>query len=575
MRDFAVFSGRKGIFAAIFVVLGALLEGFSLILIIPLLAIVIGSGQPAGKLETAAKAAFHLFGIERPFGQLALLLGLFAVLMLVRAAVLSVRDVMVAELRTDFVDAQRMRVAERLAVAQWDQVVALRHARITHVMGSDVQRIGAAANISLQCTVAAAMLLMQCVLVFILAPVLAGVAFVTLVIGAIAFIPVIRRARALGQFHTMESLSLVTATTQFLGGLKLAISQNMQASFVAEFRQTMLDMARRHIDYIRQQTSTRLLLATLPALVGGLMVLIGFGVFHVAAPTLITLLLIIARMSGPVGQIQQGAQHLAHALPAYQQLKDLEQELATIPQPQSERTGAPPIAEGPIVFENVSFRHPTDDGDGGSVRGVRAVSLTIRPGEFIGMTGPSGAGKTTFADLLVGLFPPQQGRIAVAGTPLQGAVLASWRGRISYISQDPFLFHDSVRRNLAWANPQATEKKMWDALALAGADQLGRRMERGLDTVVGERGTLVSGGERQRIALARAILREPRLLVLDEATSAIDVAGEREILDRLRALAPRPTIVIIAHRAESLTLCDHIYRLEAGRCVDDKAAARD
>ena len=142
---------------------------------------------------------------------------------------------------------------------------------------------------------------------------------------------------------------------------------------------------------------------------------------------------------------------------------------------------------------------------------------------------------------------------------------------MSYVSQDPYLFHDTVRHNLSWANPQASESDMWQALMLAGADDLVRRMDSGLDTLVGERGTLVSGGERQRIALARAILRRPRVLVLDEATSAIDVASEHDILTRLRAFAPRPTVIIIAHRAESLALCDRVIALQAGRRTDEKA----
>ena len=128
---------------------------------------------------------------------------------------------------------------------------------------------------------------------------------------------------------------------------------------------------------------------------------------------------------------------------------------------------------------------------------------------------------------------PQGGRVSVAGTPLEGAVLKAWRDRISYVAQDAFLFHDTVRRNLAWANPAANEQDMWDALDLANAGTLVRGMEHGLDTVVGERGTLMSGGERQRLALARAMLRKPRLLILDEATSAIDIAGEHEILQAL------------------------------------------
>ena len=171
----------------------------------------------------------------------------------------------------------------------------------------------------------------------------------------------------------------------------------------------------------------------------------------------------------------------------------------------------------------------------------------------------------------MGLSRPQSGRVSVGGTPLDGPALKAWRARISYVAQDPFLFHDTVRRNLAWANPQASEAEMWDVLKLANAEALVRGMEHGLDTVVGERGTLMSGGERQRLALARAMLRKPHLLILDEATSAIDIAGEHDILARLRALTPQLTAVVIAHRGESLAFCTRVLRFEAGRVADDKA----
>lgn len=214
--------------------------------------------------------------------------------------------------------------------------------------------------------------------------------------------------------------------------------------------------------------------------------------------------------------------------------------------------------------ENESFAQPV----------LCNVDVTIAPGSFVGICGASGAGKTTFADLLVGLFPPQLGEISVGGIPLREAALNVWRNRVSYVSQDPFLFHDTVRRNLLWAAPQSSENDLWSALRLAGADQLVRRMAQGLDTIVGERGTLVSGGERQRLALARAILRMPRLLVLDEATNAIDIASEHEILQHLVALKPRPTIVMIAHRIESMCLCEHILILDAGRFVENGSAAK-
>jgi ABC-type bacteriocin/lantibiotic exporter with double-glycine peptidase domain len=207
---------------------------------------------------------------------------------------------------------------------------------------------------------------------------------------------------------------------------------------------------------------------------------------------------------------------------------------------------------------------------------VRGLSLTLRQGDFIGVVGPSGAGKTTFADLLVGLFPPQTGRIAVGGRTLDDGLLAAWREGVSYVSQDPFLFHDTLRRNLAWANSRCSEADMWRALALADAEALVRDLDEGLDSVVGERGALLSGGERQRIALARAVLRLPRLLVLDEATNAIDIPAERALLERLRARLPEATVVMIAHRSESLALCQTVVRLEgggvAGVAPDDSAA---
>jgi ATP-binding cassette subfamily C protein len=277
-------------------------------------------------------------------------------------------------------------------------------------------------------------------------------------------------------------------------------------------------------------------------------------------------------MSGPAGQIQQAVGQLAHDLPAYEMLRVLEDELAAVPRKETLGASAAMVSDGLIIFKNVSFHHVhTDEGStvSSDQHGVCNLDLTVTPREFVGITGSSGAGKSTFCDLLVGLFPPQAGQVLIGDAVLDGATLAAWRANVSYVAQDPFLFHDTIRRNLSWVSRQATGEDLWAALTIAGADVLVRRMKEGLDTMVGERGTLVSGGERQRIALARAVLRRPRLLILDEATSAIDIPGEREVIDRVLKIRPRPTIVMIAHRPESLALCDRVLRLEAGRLVFD------
>jgi len=566
-RDFARFAGVRGVWAAILVALGAGLEGVGLVLIIPILALVTEAGAKSGFLARTLAGFFAWTAVHSAFGRLGVLLAAFAALMILRAAIILFRDVVLAGLQIGFVEAQRADIVDRLAAARWDQVMRLRHARITHLMSGDIQRIGTAAHFSLQCATAAVMLFVQTVLAVALSPPLALSALALLSVGAVALVPALSRARDLGKFVTEANQKLASETMQFLGGLKLAMSQNLQTGFARAFKDVLRHLTERQLAYIAQQTGARLLLTTFSALVGAGIVLIGFGTLHTAPAVLITLLLILTRMNGPATQIQQGMQQVAHVLPAYEAIQVLKGELSVGPSPAESVDGPTVIPDGPILFDNVSFRHSaSEDASANSyvAHGVRHLHLTITPGEFIGVHGPSGAGKTTFADLLVGLFPPQEGRILVAGKTLDDLTMAAWRGRVAYVLQDPFLFHDTIRRNLAWASPSAGEAEMWDALALAGADGIVRRMEGGIDSIVGERGTLVSGGERQRIALARAILRKPRLLVLDEATSAIDVPGEREILDRLLRIEPRPTIIMIAHRAESLERCGRLLLIENG-----------
>src|ERR1700676_733187 len=171
LYEFASFAGRKGISAALLVAVGAVLEALSLILLIPLISLAIGSDLPAGRIGRAAAATLRFVGVETPLGRLALLLGVFGVLLIVRAFVLSYRDVTVAALQTGFVEALRLRIAQYLVAAQWDQVVRLRHARITHLMSGDIQRIGAMTQLFLQFAVSCAMVLAQCALVLLLAPV--------------------------------------------------------------------------------------------------------------------------------------------------------------------------------------------------------------------------------------------------------------------------------------------------------------------------------------------------------------------------------------------------------------------
>ena len=190
-----------------------------------------------------------------------------------------------------------------------------------------------------------------------------------------------------------------------------------------------------------------------------------------------------------------------------------------------------------------------------------SVTLRIPAGRTTAIVGPSGSGKSTLADLLLGLIVPAEGRVLVDETPLTPELLPAWRDQIGYVPQDSFHFHDTVRANLLWARPEASEAELQEALEVAAAGFV-TRLPQGLDTVLGDRGVRLSGGERQRIALARALLRRPAMLILDEATSSLDSENERRVQDAIERLHGRLTILVITHRLTTVRLADSIHVLD-------------
>ncbi len=212
-----------------------------------------------------------------------------------------------------------------------------------------------------------------------------------------------------------------------------------------------------------------------------------------------------------------------------------------------------------IRFENVTFGYGTDPDV------LRDVSFTIEPGERVAFVSESGGGKTTLTSLLLGLYEPRAGHIELFGSDIADLPLQQVRAAIGVVFQDPALFSGTIRENIAYGRPDATEEEIFDAATRAHADRFIRRFAQGYDTVIGERGLKLSGGQRQRIAVARAMLKAAPVLVLDEATSALDTRSERWVQAGLEELMKDRTSIIIAHRLSTIASVDRIITLRAGR----------
>jgi len=572
-RRFAGFAGpRLWVAVALLIVIGAL-EGTGLLMLVPLLhtlGLAQGGGSPGVYRSITSLLQHHDSAFALP-----LILAVFIAIKAAQAGLRAWSNTLNLRLETDFVCFLRDRFYRAMIQAGWLSLTRQRSSDLTQALLSELPMVGIGTRQMLALLSLGFVALVQVGIALSLSPMMAGMALASGLVVGVGLRRLRRRSYELGRTAQGQRAEMAAVVTEHLAGMKIAKSQGREAHHFEHFRRAMDAIARHTMRLQRINAATSIWLEVGAVLALSLFVYFAVEVRHLGTAPLLVLVFVFTRLLSHATVLQSQWHQVVQALPAFAATEELHDRLAAAAEAPAPAVVRPLVLREGVRFERVSFRYDP----AAPAWAVRDLDLVIPARQATALCGPSGAGKSTLADLLLGLLPPAAGRILVDGTPLAGDRLHDWRHSIGYVPQETFLFHETVRANLLWARPDATQDELRAALAAAAAAEFVDRLPRGLDTIVGDRGVRLSGGERQRIALARALLRRPTLLVLDEATSALDTHNERLVQDAIERLHGETTLVLIAHRLSTVRMADRIVVLEAGRIAEtgtwDELARRE
>jgi ATP-binding cassette, subfamily C, bacterial len=535
-------------------------EGLSLLLLLPSLNLLTndtaqGPGNGLSGLGHMLTEALSAIGVTPTVGALLLVilicLALKAVFLLLANAQVGYT---VAHVATDL----RLSLLRSLLAARWEFYVRQPVGSLTNAIGTEAIRAS-------QAYVQGAK-----TLVFLIQTIVfAGVAFFVTWQGALLSLAgggmvlyglrrLVRTAHHAGMRQTQLLKSLLTRLADTLQSVK-----PLKAMAREELVGSLLGSENRRLNRVlrRNAFSTEALSAAQDLTVG-LIITSGLYValiqWKLPFNAVIVMVLVLARSLASLGKTQREYQKMRSDESAFWSLQAVIEDTSRARE--TNPGGTSPRLENSVRLNNVSFGY-------GKISVLGNASLTVPAGSFTAIMGPSGAGKTTIADLIIGLLRPQQGEILIDNVPLEQVDLRQWRRMIGYVPQESFLLHETVLWNVTLGDPEVNEADVEAALRAAGAWEFVAELPQQIHSSVAERGMALSGGERQRIAIARALARRPKLLILDEVTSSLDPQTEAAICQTLQGLRGGLTILAISHQPAVVEAADRIYRIQSGEVI--------
>lgn len=536
-------------------------EGVGLSALLPLLNIAINQSpegaDPEKQNEFARTVTEFLtgMGIEPSIGTL---LAIIVIGVSIKSALLLVANRQVGYTAAQVTTDAQLELLRAMLKSKWEHFVGQPAGRFTNAIASEAGRASTAfvngvtvitflIQSIIYCGVAIALSWKATLISFGIGAVIIGVSH-----------SLVRVAKRAGKKQTELMKSLISRLSDTLHSVKplKAMGREHLASSVLSLETSRLNKALRKAVF-----SNALLNAAQEEM---FTVVIAFGMFFALVKldmpfsTVMVLAAVLGRMLTQFGKVQKQYQKMALAESAFWSLRETID--AAVAAEEKLTGGETPTLDRGIRLEAIDFGYDT--------RNVLSrLDLDVKAGDLITLVGPSGAGKTTVIDLIIGLLRPQGGRVLIDGRPLETLDQHQWRRMIGYVPQETLLLHNSVLHNVTLGDPAIDPADVEAALRAAGAWEFVAKMPEGMYTSVGERGGKISGGQRQRIVIARALVNKPRLLILDEATSALDPASEQAVRATMQSLRGKLTILAISHQAGMVEAADAVYRLEDGRAV--------
>jgi len=531
--------------------------GVSIVMLIPMLGLL-----DISQASVSALAVFTAPLQRLPYAaQISVMIGLYFVLVVLKALLgraLSLRQNRFLE---DYSYNLRDELYKTVLGADWEKLAASRQSDTINLFTSQCSQVsyGVSAIISLISSLFSSVMQL-CIAVWLSLPVT-----VFVMIAGSAFVLMFRKMFRISKEHGEELIRINRAMYaelfNQLRSVKEVRTYGVQKEHAQLFDQISDSSRQAKIRHTKLQAVPQLVYSCAAAFMIGVIFLVCVLFFRMDTARLMVLVYVFMRLwpvfSGLYGRLQG----ILAIVPAHEKLCEA---LETLGRDTEEADDLPMMPfEKEIVFKNVEFAYQ------GGETVLKNVSFTLRKGTITALVGRSGAGKTTIADLLLGFLQPTSGEILIDGVRLTRENLAAWRHALGYVPQEPLILNASVRENLQRFHPAATEEDMIDALKKAQAWGFVSTLRDGLDTTLGDQGVRLSGGERQRIVLARVLMGRPRLIIMDEATSAMDYESETAVREAVRRLDQKITVVIIAHRLATVRTAQQAIVLENGMITED------